>query len=362
MLATLANVAERHKDVPTISYTHLQQAQPANFGHYLLAFEDRLEDAFDQLTQVYDRIDRCPLGAVGLSGTNLPTNRHRTASLLGFSQILDNSRRGRDAYYQIEMACTLAMIMTILNDLCTDLHVFSSTEFGVVEIDDCHCGTSSIFPQKKNPFALEIVKKVAQDAAGWVATALATFRNEGTGDTANRSLGILGDACNKTSAMLQLTSEILNLMVVNRSRCEALLKNTWVTTNFLANTLLLNHGVSYRTAHGVVARLVKNSLDNGISRADVTIEMLQAAAEQMGVPGLRMSEQELRAALDPAEYIQQSSNFGSVGPEQVKRLLTSSRQKVVANCLWVESKERHLESADAELREVTEKLRVHKRV
>ncbi|KAL3485483.1 L-Aspartase-like protein, partial [Aspergillus germanicus] len=182
----------------------MQQAQPATFGHYLLAFHARLADCFQQLSQLYDRVNRCPLGAVGLSGTELPIDRTITASLLGFPAIQDNSLTGRDAYYQIEFAFSLGIVMTILNDLCTDLHIHSATEFGYVELDDSHCSTSSIFPQKKNPVALEAVKLTAAESHGWVAAALAIFRNEGTADQYYRSLPFLPTACTSTANMLRL--------------------------------------------------------------------------------------------------------------------------------------------------------------
>ena len=324
----LSAAAEKHRETPVISYTHLQQAQPADFGHYLLAFGDRLSDSLKQLTEVYARINRSPLGAVGLSGTDLNTDRHRTAALLGFDKVLENSRLGRDAYYQVEVALALAMIMTVMNDLCSDLHVFSSTEFGTVELDDSHCSTSSIFPQKKNPYGLETIKGKAAESHGWVAAALATFRNEGSIDTASRSLGYLDNACQSTVDMMTLMLEVIERLTVHRDRFEELLTKAWVTTNRLANVLMSKHGLSYRSAHSVVARLVKICINSRVEKVNVTVDMLQRAVMEMHAKPIDISQAELDAALDHKDYIQSCISFGGVGPEEVFRLLCLSNKQI----------------------------------
>lgn len=343
---TLLTAAETHKGVAMIGYTHLQQAQPANFGHYLLAFKDRFDDSLQQMRDLYDKIDRCPLGAVGLSGTDVPINRQRTAELLGFSEVLNNSRLGRDAYYQIEITFCLAYVMTILNDICTDLHVFSSIEFGTVELDDSHCSTSSVFPQKKNPYALETVKGKAGEANGWVATAFATFRNEGTADTGSRTVPCLSEAYRTTKGMLRLTAEILEGITVKKDRWEELLGKAWVTTNRLANILLTKHGLNYRTAHGVVARLVKNCLTCGVTKKDVTIQMLGESAREMGAESIAISQDELRSALDHTEFILESSSFGGVSPKEFERLQTLGKDQYLRNVTWTKDKVDKLAQAD----------------
>lgn len=346
---TLSAAAEKHREMPVISYTHLQQAQPADFGHYLLAFGDRLSDSLKQLTEVYSRINRSPLGAVGLSGTDLRTDRHRTAALLGFDKVLENSRLGRDAYYQLEVALALAMIMTVMNDLCSDLHVFSSTEFGTVELDDSHCSTSSIFPQKKNPYGLETIKGKAAESHGWIAAALAAFRNEGSIDTAARSFGNLENACQTTVNMMTLMMEVVEGLTVHRDRSEELLGKAWVTTNRLANVLMSKHGLSYRSAHSVVARLVKNCLDKGIPKAGVTVVMLRQAGLEMQSKAIDMSQVELNEALDHKEYLRNCVSFGGVGPEEVFRLLHLSKTQIRNDRQSLDEKIAGLEEANKQL-------------
>lgn len=354
---SLIKTAAQHPETPIISFTHLQQAQPATFGHYLLAFYDRLLDCFEQLTQVYDRLNRSPLGAVGLSGTELPIDRDLTASLLGFPGTLGNSLTGRDAYYQIEIAFVLSMIMTHLNDLCTDLHIHSSMEFSYFEIDDSHCSTSSIFPQKKNPVALEAVKLTAAESHGWVAAALSIFRNEGTGDQYYRSVPFLKTACTSTANMLRLTAEIVERLAVNKSRLEKELERAWVTTSRLGNTLLLQHGLNYRSAHGIVGRLVKICLARGISPLDVTVGLLKEAAEEMGVMGVDVTQDELRRSLDYRHFLRESNSAGGVSPQEFFRLEKVAGEQHARNEKWVQDKERFLAAVDTERDAAARKLK-----
>lgn len=356
---TLIKTAGRHGDTAIISFTHMQQAQPATFGHYLLAFYNRLADSFEQLSQVYERLNRSPLGAVGLSGTDLPIDRELTASLLGFNTILGNSRTGRDAYYQIEIASALALVMTLLNDLCTDFHIQSATEFGYIELDDSHCSTSSIFPQKKNPAALEAVKAVAADAHGWVASALAVFRNAGTADQYYRHLPFLQGACAATANMLYLTAEVVERVTVNKTRCEEELSRAWVTTSRLGNALLLKHALDYRSAHGVVGRMVKNCLARGISPQEVTIEQLQEAATEMGLGKIEPApgQGELRSALDYRDFLWECNNAGGVGLREFGRLLEVAKEQRRESKSWMESKKRFLAPASMKIDKAAKRLK-----
>ncbi|KAH8174179.1 lyase domain-containing protein [Sarocladium implicatum] len=354
--ATLIEKAEEYRHVPMIHYTHLQQAQPANFGHWLLAFSNRLGDSLQRLRLVYLQTNRSPLGSVGQAGTDLPTSRHRTAELLGFPSVLENSRLGRDGYYEITIVFELAMIMTVLNDLCSDLHIFSSNEFRTVETDDSHCQTSSVFPHKKNPYALETIKTASASAHGWIATALALFRNEGTSDHASRSVGCLPEAFRVTRGMLQLMVEILDRMTVKEARWEELLSQAWVTTNRLGNILLTKYHMSYRTAHGVVARLVKKALDKGLQRDELTPGMLDDAAVAMGVKPINMTSDELRSSLEHREFINSIRSLGGVGPAEVSRLLSVAKEEQLALLDWIASREVYLADAESRLAGVVENL------
>lgn len=229
------------------------------------------------------------------------------------------------------------MIMTVLNDLFRDLHIFSSSEFGTVEADDSHFQTSSVFPQKKIPYGLETVKIKAAAAHRWMATALALFRNAGTGDHSSRSVSCIDEAYKVTQGMLRLSVEIVERLTVHKERWEELLLRAWVTTNRLGDVLFTRHGMSYRAAHGVVARLVKNSLVRGVEGADVTVEMLHVAAAEMGARRIDIGQAELTASLDHGEFVRSCRSFGSAGSEKVERLLGGPKKRHEEDRQWIDA-------------------------
>jgi argininosuccinate lyase len=345
----LIDVAAHHRSTIMPYYTHMQQAQPGNFGHYLLSFVSRLEADFDRCVEVFSRVNLSPLGAVGLCGTSWPIDRSRTAELLGFDGLVYNSKLGREAYYAAEIAASLSFIMSDLNDLATDLHIWSSNEFSLVELDDSYCSTSSIFPQKKNPVTLETIKGAAGSAVTWFTTALATFRGEGTGDQAIRSVGHLDAAFDTVSNMLELTAGILTTLTVNHKRIDQLLDRSWSTSSNLADVLVQGFGLSFRQAHHVVGRLVRIAIIEGIERRDVTTMLVsQAALETIGEE-IQMSEAELASALDPKEFVRACTSAGSVGPGEIDHMLELARASRIEHEGLMGSRRQQLATADEKL-------------
>jgi len=331
----IAVQARCHSQTIMPGYTHLQHAQPWVFGHYLLSFSSRLHDSFERLAEAYGRVNRNPLGAVGLAGTSWPLNRMRTTELLGFDGLVTNSKLGREAYYAAEAIGALAFVMADLNDLATDLHLWSSIEFGMVESDDSYCGTSSIFPQKKNPAALETIKKAAGTAVTWLATALATFRAEGTGDQAMRELPLIDEALATTEGMLDLFTGVMETLIVHEDRMAALLQGSWCTASNLADVIVRESGLSFRQVHHIVARVVRNCMAQGIVPSALTGALLdQAAQETVGLE-LKLGDELVRDALDPRRFVETRVTEGSVGPSQVQRLLDQAQDERATDRGWV---------------------------
>ena len=354
--AVLAEQAARHARTLMPGYTHMQHAQPWVFGHYLLSFNTRLHDSFERLTQVYSRANRNPLGAVGLAGTSWPLNRARTTELLGFDAVLENSRLARESWYAADAVGALSFIMADLNDLATDLHLWSTEEFGFVECDGSYCGTSSLFPQKKNPVALEAIKKSAGEAVTWLATALATFRAEGTGDQAMRDVSWIDGALRTTEDMLDLCTGVIETLIVHGDRMAAMLGKGWSTASNLADTIVLETGMAFRQAHHVVARLVRDSLAAGITPAQVTGAQLDQAARQTLGVSVVLSDLRVRDALDPQRFAETRVTSGSIGPAQVVRLLAQAQVDCESDCVWVANARRKLAQAQSELDKAVDRL------
>lgn len=354
--AVLIAKSAAHKHAIMPGYTHMQHAQPWVFGHYLLSVCDRLTDDFSRTKQAFSRVNMNSLGAAGLVGTSWPLDRSRTTELLGFEAVLDNSKLGREAYFSAETLSVLSILMSTLNDLATDLHLWSSIEFGFVEANDAYCGTSSIFPQKKNPAALEAIKKTAGAAVTWLANALATFRAEGTGDQAMRDVAVIFEALDQTDSMLDLFAGIIETLTVHENKMRAALNNSWCTSSNLADVLVRKTGLSFRHVHHIVARLVRICTLANVSPRHVQLSHLEQASQEVLGKSVRLTEVELREALDPETFVQTRVTQGSIAPGEVERMLGRARTELAQDMAWLESELARQRTAETRLNEAIKKM------
>lgn len=346
---TLIGLAARHKATVMPGYTCLQHAQPWTFGHYLHSFVDRLSDDFDRLVAAFARVDLNPLGAAGLAGTSWPLDRRRTTALLGFGGLVENARLAREAYYAADAIAALSFAMADLNDLATDLHVWSSFEFRMVECADGYCGTSSVFPQKKNPIALEVVKARAGAATTWLGSALATFRAEGSGDVTNREVPQIDSAFTATEGMLELMDGVMRTLTVHGTRMRELSGANWATASNLADAIVRRNELSYRQTHHAVGRLVRSALAAGVGPDRVTGAMLDRAAEETIGRKLGLDDAAVRAALEPETFVRTRRTTGSVNPAETARMLKTSRTRLASQERWIARMLKRQKGADAKL-------------
>ena len=259
--------------------------------------------------------------------------------------MVENSRLGREAYYAAEAIAALSYAMCDLNDLATDLHVWSTMEFGMVESADAFCTTSSIFPQKKNPAALETIKRAGGASVTWLATALATYRAEGTGDQAMRTLPMIDDAFNSTEGMFDLATEVIDTLIVHEDRMRALVSDSWSTASNLADIIVRDAGLSFRQSHHVVARLVRICLAESVPPTRVTVELLNRAARETIGATLELSQIKLREALDPDVFVRTRTTTGSVAPEEVDRMLASEQRELDRCAAWLSTERQRIAEA-----------------
>jgi argininosuccinate lyase len=321
----LAGQAEQHTHTLMPGYTCLQHAHPTVFGHYLLSFVSKLHDDIERLEAAYTRLNLNPLGAAGLSGTSWPIDRARTTQLLGFSGVIDNAKLAREAFYAAEVIAGLSFAMSTMNDLATDLHLWSASEFGFVETSDSFCGTSSIFPQKKNPSALEAVKFAAGEAVTWLSTALATFRAEGTGDVVMREVPIIENAFAVTKGSAALLAGVIATLTVHERRMRQVAEESWATATNLADVIVRERSLSFRQAHSIVARVVRRALDEGVRPSEVTSAMVDAACREMNFSPIHFRDRDIRRALEAGSFVSSRTSRGGTAPKEVSRLLDEAR-------------------------------------
>jgi len=203
--------AQEHQDTVMPDYTYLQQAQPTTLGHYLLGFVYPVRRIVGQLRQVHFYHNRCPGGIGSVNGSRLPVNRERLAELLGFNGVVTHTR---DAMWQHDIAvhaglATVAGLMT-LSRLANDLQVWCSQEFGFVRLADEHCRASVIMPNKRNPYALTYVRKVANEAVGQlVSLCTAGLGNTGQPDTRVLCQELLPAMVQEATGAVRLMGEVV---------------------------------------------------------------------------------------------------------------------------------------------------------
>lgn len=346
----LLNKASDHLDTAHIYYTHLQQAQPSTWAHYLLAFVEKFEDDLQRCEQAFVRTNRNPLGTVARSGTAWPIDRHRTEDLLGFEGLILNSFLGRDAHYAVEILGCLSLTMSDLNDLATDLHLWSSQEFGFVKLPSEFCANSAQMPHKRNPVVLETIKVLAGEAALWQATGLATFRGAGTGDQIVHGVPAhLDRAFKVTYEMLELTEQIIVALIIDCERPRKLLTNSWTASNNLADVLVQEYNISFRQSHKIVGKLVTLCEDCDKSSNTVSPEELKTASSLVIGREIDLTQDNLTKALDPMLFIASRVSEGSVGPLQVEKMQKYFEALWRRGLNWVEERKANIQRSEEEL-------------
>ncbi len=280
----LGEVAARHVDAVMPGYTHLQRAQPVLFAHHLLAYHEMLERDRGRLADARRRINVLPLGAGALAGSPLPIDPHEVARLLGFDGVGANSLdtvADRDG--PLEVLAALAILQVHLSRLAEELVVWSSSEFGFIELADAFATGSSMMPQKKNPDVAELVRGKTGRVVGALVALLTLVK--GLPLSYNRDLQEdkepLFDAVDTVEACLRVLPPLLRTMTVHEERMRAATEGGFLTATDAADYLVLK-GVPFRRAHGIVGGLVAEAIRRGEELRDLPLEAFRSAAPEFG--------------------------------------------------------------------------------
>jgi argininosuccinate lyase len=265
---TLLERAREHADTVFPGYTHhSQQAQPITFGHFLLSHHDSVQRDVQRLESAYRRTNLSPLGGAAMAGTGFPINRERVADLLGFESLVENTADasgGRD--FQLEVAAALAIVGSNLGRLVESLILYTSSEFGYVELADEFASISSIMPQKKNPVSLEIVEAFGARSVGHLTSLFTILKSSTLG--MSRELGYcdgeLAALTNDVTWALKICNGAVATVRVYPERALRALVEGQSTTTELADMLVRTRGISFRQAHKIVGKAVGRLVERGV--------------------------------------------------------------------------------------------------
>jgi argininosuccinate lyase len=352
-----ARVAEGHRRSLMPDYTYLQAGQPTSFGHYLLGFAYALLRDLERARELFARLDRCPAGCGSTNGSTLPLGRERLAELLGFPALVAHAR---DAMWQADgpvealaVACAAAVN---LDRLAEDLAIFSTAEFGFVTLADEHSRASKAMPQKKNPFALSYVRAVANRAIG-VQAGLAAAGRTPSGQMDNRfaAYGDVPKSLAEVTGAADLMAAVVGGLEFDAAAAAAILDASFAFASDLAELVMREGGLDYRTAHALVGVVARGAMRLGTpsgGRAAMlarerpnfeatptldampTLEAIDAAARAMLGRPLRLSPVDLFAALDPSLALERRRGPGGAAPDSVAAMIADVREKLAETALW----------------------------
>lgn len=320
---TLVQLAESHTDVIMPGYTHLQRAQPVLFAHHLLAYVSMFERDRERLQQCLSRVDRSPLGAAAFAGTSFPIDREQTASLLGFSGVVHNSMDAvADRDYLIELAAVGSIVMMHLSRMAEELILWSSKEFGFVELSDAVTTGSSIMPQKKNSDMAELVRGKTGRVYGALINLLTIMK--GLPMAYNRDMQEdkqpMFDVVDTTTASLDIMSVVLEHTHINAERMRSETELDFMTATEIADYLAAK-GLPFREAHAVAGRIVAYCVEQRTYPIKLTLSTLQEFST--------LIEEDIFVVLDPATSVARKRSAGSTSPTEVKHQIAVWKEKFV---------------------------------
>lgn len=318
--ATILKLAEVNIDVIMPGFTHLQHAQPILFSHWLMAYFEMLDRDWERLLDTFERVNVMPLGAGALAGTSHPIDREYTAMLLDFPKVTQNSvDTVSDRDFVVEFMADASLIMMHLSRLSEELTLWSSKEFQFVEFADTFTTGSSIMPQKRNPDVAELVRGKAGRVYGNLLSLLVTMKSLPL--AYNRDMQEdkepLFDTVDTLKVTLSVYAGMLASMKVNAKRMAAALAGDFSTATDIAD-YMVKKGMPFREAHGLVGRLVRETIAKGKQLADLTLSDFQSYSKQFG--------EDIFEALEPRASIEAKKSLGGTARENVLKMIARAKE------------------------------------
>lgn len=315
LLEVLLHIMEESTETFMPGFTHLQKAQPITLAHHMGAYFEMFRRDRSRLYDIYQRMNYCPLGSGALAGTTYPLDREYTAELLGFAGPTLNSMDSvADRDYVIELMSALSTIMMHLSRFSEEVIIWNSNEYQFVDIDDAYSTGSSIMPQKKNPDIAELVRGKTGRVYGALMSILTTMK--GIPLAYNKDMQedkeLAFDAIDTAKGCLALFTGMLRTMKFRKENMENSAKNGFTNATDAAD-YLVNHGVAFRDAHGIVGRLVLYCLEKDIALDDMTLEEFKAISP--------VFEADIYEAISMETCVNKRMTIGAPGKEAMEKVI-----------------------------------------
>jgi argininosuccinate lyase len=346
----LIDLADRHRATIFGAHTHTQPAQPSTIAHYLLAVIEQLERDTQRLSSAYDVTNRNPLGACAITGTGFPINRLRTSELLGFSAPTGNTYGSiATVDYLLESVSATAILLVGLGRVLQDFLLWCTMEFGYLRLGEGFVQSSSIMPQKRNPVALEHARAIGSIAVGQAQAIMTAVHNTPFGDivdTEDDLQPLVASMFRDATRTVALVAATMKDADFNVARLAERAGYGGTTLTELADTLVREEGLPFRTAHSIAALLLKaRNEDPAASLADA---LAKASRALVGRP-LAYSEERLEQIMSPRYFVDVRRTLGGPAPEETARAIAEQRQLLETDRAAWQTRRDHLTRAEQQL-------------
>ncbi len=322
LMQALVESAERWPEAVIPGYTHLRRAQAVTWGHYLMAYFEMFARDVERLKEARRRVNVMPLGSGALAGSGFPVDREALAQALGFEAVTANSMDvSGDRDFALDSLYAASVVMLHLSRLAEDWILYSSEEFGWLELSDGVTSGSSLMPQKKNPDSLELIRGKCGRVFGSLTSLFVTLK--GLPMTYNRDLQEdkepLFEAVDQVQGSLRMAREVVATAVLKEEVPRAAAEGSWVVATDLAEALA-REGVPFHQAHRLAGQLVLESVKSGKMPADWTAEELVAFDARF--------RPEMVELMNPAAGMQTRSAVGGTAPGTVRNAIAAARRRL----------------------------------
>ncbi len=320
LLTVIFSIMEENTETFMPGFTHLQKAQPLTLAHHFGAYFEMFKRDRSRLSDIYKRMNTCPLGAGALAGTTYPLDRAYTAELLGFDGPTLNSMDSvSDRDYLIELLSALSTIMMHLSRFSEEIIVWNTNEYQFIELDDAYSTGSSIMPQKKNPDIAELVRGKTGRVYGALMSLLTTMK--GLPLAYNKDMQedkeLTFDAIDTTKGCIKLFTGMIQTMKINKPVMAKSARNGFTNATDAAD-YLVKHGVPFRDAHGIIGQLVLYGIENNKALDDMTLEEYKAISP--------VFEEDIYEAISLETCVNTRNTIGAPGMEAMKNVLALEKE------------------------------------
>ena len=322
LLEALLKIMEENTDTYMPGFTHLQKAQPITLAHHMGAYFEMFLRDRGRLSDIRERMNYCPLGSGALAGTTYPLDREYTAELLDFyGPTLNSMDSVSDRDYLIELLSALSTISMHLSRFCEEIIIWNTNEYRFVEIDDSYSTGSSIMPQKKNPDIAELIRGKTGRVYGALISLLTTMK--GIPLAYNKDMQedkeLTFDAIDTVKGCLALFTGMISTMSFRKDVMEASAKNGFTNATDAAD-YLVNNGVPFRDAHGIIGQLVLYCIDQNKSLDQLTLEEFQAVSP--------VFKEDVYDAISMETCVKKRMTIGAPGQEAMKKVIAVYKERL----------------------------------